>query len=65
MYTRLTIGHWNYQLNRPALGHTQPPIEWVPEALSPGVKQQGHETGHSLPISSEVKEMWIYTSTPP
>jgi hypothetical protein len=29
---------------RPALGFTQPSIQWVPGALSPGVKRQG--AGH-------------------
>jgi hypothetical protein len=29
-----------------------------------GVKQQGREADHSPPTSSEVKKMWIYTSTP-
>jgi hypothetical protein len=28
---------------RPALGHTQPPIQWVPGALSMGVKRPGLE----------------------
>jgi hypothetical protein len=49
----------------PALGSTQPPIQWVPGALSPGVKWSGREADHSLPASAEVKKMWIYTSTPP
>jgi hypothetical protein len=40
-------------------GATQPPIPWVPEALSPGAKRQGREANH------EVKKTWIYTSTPP
>jgi hypothetical protein len=51
--------------SRPVLGPTQPPIQWVPRALSPGVKRQGREVDHSLPASAEVKKMWIYTSTPP
>jgi hypothetical protein len=50
--------------SRPALGPTQPPIQWVPGALSPGVKRQEREADHSPPISAEVKKMWIYTSTP-
>jgi hypothetical protein len=44
---------------------TQPPIEWVPGTLSPGVKRQGREADHSTPASAEVKKMWFYTSTPP
>jgi hypothetical protein len=38
------------------LGPTQPPIEWVPEGISPGVKQPGREAGRS--------QQWSYTSTP-
>jgi hypothetical protein len=51
--------------SRPALGSTQPPIQWVPRALSPGAKRPGREADHSTPASDEVKKMWIYTSTPP
>jgi hypothetical protein len=40
----------------PALGPTQPPIKWVPGALSLGVKRPGHEAEHSPPSSAEVKE---------
>jgi hypothetical protein len=31
----------------------------------PWVKRQGREDDHSSPASAEVKEMWIYTTTPP
>jgi hypothetical protein len=41
--------------SRPALGPTQPPIEWVPGAISPGVKGPGRETDHSPPSSADVK----------
>jgi hypothetical protein len=41
--------------SRPALGPTQPPIQWVPGALSLGVKQPGREGDHSPPTSAEVK----------
>jgi hypothetical protein len=51
--------------SRPALGSNQPPIQWVPGALSPGVKRQVREADHSPPASAEVKKMWMYTSTPP
>jgi hypothetical protein len=48
----------------PALGSTQPPIHWVPGALTPGVKWLGCEADHSSPSSAEVKNVWSYTSTP-
>jgi hypothetical protein len=32
--------------------------------LSPGVKQLGHKSDHSLPSSAKVKNAWSYTSTP-
>jgi len=41
---------------RRALGPTQPPIKWVPEALFLGVKWPEGEAGHSPPSSAEVKE---------
>jgi hypothetical protein len=51
--------------SRPTLGPTQPPIQWVPGALSPGMKQPGREADHSPPTSADVKKMWNYTSSPP
>jgi hypothetical protein len=51
--------------SRLALGSTQPPIQWVPGALSARVKRPGREADHSPPTSAEVNKMWIYTSTPP
>jgi hypothetical protein len=50
--------------SRPVLGPTQPPVQWVSGALSPGVKLQRREADHSPPTSAEVKRTWIYTSTP-
>jgi hypothetical protein len=50
--------------SRPALGPTQPPIRWVPVALSLGVKWLGREADHSPPSSAEVKNAWNYTSLP-
>jgi hypothetical protein len=49
-----------FMSSRQTLGFTQPPIQWVP-----GVKRPAREADHSPPDSSEVKKMWIYTSTPP
>jgi hypothetical protein len=51
--------------SRPVLGPIQPPILWVPRALSLEVKRPGRETDHSPSTSAEVKKTWIYTSTPP
>jgi hypothetical protein len=42
-------------VSRPATGPTQPPIQWVPGALFPRVKWQGHEADHSLPSSAKDK----------
>jgi len=36
---------------KPALGPTQSPTQWVPGALSLGVKRPGHEADHSPPSS--------------
>jgi hypothetical protein len=48
--------------SRPALG---PPIQWIPGALSPGIKQPGRESDHSPATSAEVKNTWLHTYTPP
>jgi hypothetical protein len=58
---------WNFFLtpaSRPVLGPIQLPIEWVPEAVSLGVKLSGREADHSPPSTAEVKNAWSYTSTP-
>jgi hypothetical protein len=46
--------------SRPTLGPTQPPIQWVPGALSPGIKRPDREADHSDPSSAEVKNAWSY-----
>jgi hypothetical protein len=40
---------------QPALGLTQPPIQWAPRILSPGVKWPGRVVDHSPPPSAGVK----------
>jgi hypothetical protein len=52
-------------VSRPALGPTQPPVQWVSGTLSPGVKRPEREADHSPSSSEEVKNTWIYTSIPP
>jgi hypothetical protein len=47
-----------------AQGPTQPPIHWVPEALSPGVKRPGREADNSPLSSADVKNAWGYDSLP-
>jgi hypothetical protein len=48
--------HGNFALHHPVrLGPTQPPIQWVPGAVSLGVKWPGREADHSPPSSAEVK----------
>jgi hypothetical protein len=42
---------------RTALGPTEPPIQWVPRALSLEVKRPGREADHSPPSTAEVKEL--------
>jgi hypothetical protein len=48
-----------------ALEPTQPPIQWVPGALSLGVKRPGREADHSPPSRAEVKEcVELYLHSP-
>jgi hypothetical protein len=52
-------------VSRTVLGHIQPPIQWVPGALSLRVKQPGREAHHSPPSNAEVKQcMDLYLHSP-
>jgi hypothetical protein len=58
---RLPAGAGNFSVHhrvQNGSGPTQPPIQWVPGALSLGVKRPGREADHSPPSSAEVKE-WV------
>jgi hypothetical protein len=49
-------GFFLYPVSRPALGPTQPPVQWVPGVLSPGVKARSErDADHSPPSSAEVE----------
>jgi hypothetical protein len=39
--------------------------QWVPGSLSPEIKRPKREADNSHPPSTEVKNAWNYTSTPP
>jgi len=52
-------------VSRPVLGHTQPPMQWIPRALSLGINGQGREADHSPPSTAEVKEsVELYLHSP-
>jgi hypothetical protein len=59
------LGIFFNTMSKPALGSTQPPIQWVPGALSLGVKQPGHEADHQLHLVLKAKNACSCTSTPP
>jgi hypothetical protein len=60
---RFPAGAWNFSLH--PLGPTQPPIQWVPGALTLGVKRPGHEVDHLPPSSTEDKEfVELYLHSP-
>jgi hypothetical protein len=48
----------------PVLGSIQALIQWSPAILSLRVKRTGRVADHSPPTSAEVKNNWIYISTP-
>jgi hypothetical protein len=50
--------------SRQVLGPTQPPIQWVPGALSPGAKRPMRQVDHSSRCKAEVYNAWSYAPTP-
>ena len=51
-------------MSRPALGHTQPPVQRVSCFFS-GVKRPERGVNHSSPSRAEFRNEWCYTTTPP
>jgi len=42
-----------------------PPIQWLPGALSLGIKRPGRKADHPSVTITEVKNAWSCTSIPP
>jgi hypothetical protein len=64
---RFPAGAENFSLHH-RVQTTQPPIQWVPGAISLGVKRPGREADHSPPSSAEVKEcveLYLHSSDTP
>jgi hypothetical protein len=66
--SRRRLGIFLFTASRKALGPTQPPIQWVPGALSLGIKWPGREADHSPPSSAVVKawvELYLHSPNTP
>jgi hypothetical protein len=50
---------------RPIMRPTQPPIQWVLSALTPGIKQQEREVHHLPSFSAEIKKCGAIPPLPP
>jgi hypothetical protein len=64
-YFFLTSGNFSLH-HRVQTGSVAQPasIQWVPGAISMGIKRSMREADHSPQFSAEVKNAWSYTSTP-
>jgi hypothetical protein len=52
-------------MSRQALGSTQPHIQCKRGTFSLKIKWLGCEANHSPPSTADIKNAWIYSSTPP
>jgi hypothetical protein len=48
--------------SKPALEPNQPPLQWIPGALSSWVNRSERVAEYTTPCSAEVKNAWIFTS---
>jgi hypothetical protein len=53
-----------FTASRQALGPNQPPLQWVPGALLPGIKRPVCEANHSPPSIAEIKSGGVYLHFP-
>jgi hypothetical protein len=61
---RFPVGAGNFSLHY-RVQNVSGTLQWVPGALSLGVKRPVSEADHSPPSSAEFKNAWSCTSTPP
>jgi hypothetical protein len=54
----------SFTASSPALGPTQPPIQWISGAISLGIKRPDREAEHSPPISAEDKNGGVILPLP-
>jgi len=60
----IKISELSAQTSSGVVGPRAGPIQWVPGALSLGVKWSGYKADHSPTSSAEVENVWRYISTP-
>jgi hypothetical protein len=54
-----------YEVFRPALEPTHPPIQWISGTPSLGISRRWSEADHSSVHNAKVTNKWNYISTPP
>jgi hypothetical protein len=46
-----------FMVSRLSLEFTQPPFQWIPQAIYLGLKESGNEAEHSPPSGAEIKNV--------
>jgi hypothetical protein len=52
--TNMQLSH---TISTASMGPTQPPNQWIPAALTPGIKRPGRESDHSPQPSEKLVEL--------